>query len=168
MMRCALGAAVACAAVLALGPATASADVVSKQVFRCELDMQWQIAGSGGSSVANVTYDTSTGTPCKNLRAGVEDDLDPFLIPEDRDEANAQTYRLVGVSSEGLDYTFAGLLAQEGGPAQGWAVIGNGLFNGQTSAVWPDGTIGTAVHTGTGSCGSRCFKTHSVWAAVRS
>ncbi len=168
-MRRAIGVTAACAAVLALGAEVASADVVSKRVVRCEADMIWQLFGTGGATTAELTFDSGAGAQnaCRSFHVGVQDDFDPFLVPEDFSAAGTATYRLVGVSSEGLDYTFAGTLVEVGGPTQGPAEIAGGMLNAQLTAMYADGRTSVIVHTGTGSCGSRCFKTHTVWTTVR-
>ena len=169
MMRRAIGAALMCAAVLAVGAQAAVADVVSKRVVRCEADMTWQIGpGQPGTSIATVTFDsgTATETGCRGQHVGVQDDLDPFLVPYDYASAATQQYALAGPDLGIVDYTYAGPATQVGGPAVGVVTITGGLLTAQLSAVYPDGSAGVAVHTGTSRCGTFCFKTHAVWTPV--
>lgn len=158
-----------CAAVLVVGAQAAVADIVSKRVVRCEADMTWQIgAGQPGTSIATVTFDsgTATNTGCRGQHVGVQDDLDPFLVPYDDAVAATQQYLLTGLDNALVDYTYAGPATQVGGPAVGAVTITAGLLTAQLTAVYPDGSAAVAVHTGTSRCGAFCFKTHAVWTPV--
>jgi hypothetical protein len=140
-MRRGIGAALACAAVLGIWAPAAAADIVHEVVSRCEADMTWQIVGDRANPMAEVTYDTgvATNSGCKVMHAGVEEDLDPFVVPGDTGMAGTDTFRLRDVWTDG-DFVFAGTATEEGG--------------------------GGAVHRGTGPCGPSCFKTHTIWTAA--
>lgn len=162
MIRRAASALAVCAAVLAVGAQAAAADVVNRQVYRCEYDARWQLRFVPPTTwYADMTYDTgaATGTGCKKVQAVVYDDLDFRAFQTDHGQADTITFRLSGVfTSEG---GFAGTAQRVDAPASGPLVAANGLLNAEITYLDPQGMQAVNVHRGTGSCGTWCFETRS-------
>jgi hypothetical protein len=162
-MRRALSALVACAAVLGLAAQTAAADIVDRTVIRCEYDAQWTVHFDPfGGSYADQTYDTgaATNSGCKRLEAIVHDDGDFHAF--NRDWGQAATLRFDLTGEWGDPVHFVGVAARPDAPSRGPLVIANDQLNAVITYTDPTGMQAVNVHRGTGSCGTNCFKTHSV------
>lgn len=159
MMRGTIAAAIAAAA-LALGAATASADVVNQAVVRCEnRTATWQIT-VGTTSYADVTHPAPAPGECKTVGARVEDDLD-FAVSSSDLITGSYTKRLVllGAFVTGAP-AFAGVGTSADGKVRGpIEVAGEGLLNATLTTV-QSGLSWVAEYTPTGSCGANCYTTN--------
>lgn len=169
MMRRAISATLACAAVLAVGVQTAAADVANLGVARCDTDATWTLSyDTSGNAFVQWSYDTgsATNTGCKHLSAVVYDDLDFKAEQRDFAQVDGGLFRLFGVRVTGSDDFVGTANGVDGAGATGPLTITGDLLNATIVVVSPNGHRAVIENRGTGRCGTRCYKTRSTWVAT--
>ncbi|MDQ3935586.1 MAG: hypothetical protein M3340_13250 [Actinomycetota bacterium] len=152
----------ACAAMLAFGAPTASASLVNRTVYKCELDATWQVTlNFSGTSYADATETTVPGS-CRAVNATVQPDGTFSVTNRTFEGAVSVRWNLVGAGITGSP-NFAGVATQPDGPGRGTFVIANGsILNATLAGVYPDGEHFVAEVYGTGSCGTNCYRTRII------
>lgn len=145
--------------VAGLGAESASATIVEKTVVTCQTSAKWQVT-RGIAASAIVTLDASSPTGCRNVHAGIEDDLNLlFQTFDDAYPGFTSAYDLVGVTATGAPQ-FAGV-ATAGGKVYGPVEIVNAqTLHATLSGLTPSGGNIVQEHVPAGGCGADCYRTN--------
>ena len=157
----------AAACLLVVGAQPAAADVIDKRVVKCETTATWQVT-RGGTSYADLTFDTSPSTGCKNVHGEVADDMNVLLESYDNALIGGVAYRysLLGVVVTGAPQ-FAGLALDGSGRVRGsLEVAGQGLLNANLTGITAGGGTLLEEHLPAGSCGTDCYRVNVILTGV--